>query len=87
MQKSFYRLRIYSEEIMNSAPTLVVDEKKSSAIDLSLTQNEQLPLTDVPEISRDAWKVIIYLLVGSVVFLTSLAAYVFSGLYRFQNCL
>jgi hypothetical protein len=72
---------------MNSAPTLVVDEKESTTIELSITQSEQLPLTDAPEISRDAWKVIISLLVSGVLFLASLAAYVFSGLYRFQNCL
>jgi hypothetical protein len=72
---------------MNSAPTLIVDEKKSAAMELPLTPSEQLPITEAPEISRGAWKVIIYLLVGSVVFLASLAAYVFSGLYRFQNCL
>jgi len=72
---------------MNSAPTLVVDEKKSTAIEPSVTQSEQLPLTEAPEISRDAWKVIIFLLAGGVVFLASLGAYVFSGLYRFQNCL
>ena len=71
---------------MNSAPTLVMDQKKSTAIELSLI-SEQLPLTEAPEISRGAWKVIIYLLVGGVVFLASLAAYVFSALYRFQDCL
>jgi hypothetical protein len=72
---------------MNSTPSLILDEKKSAAIELPLTPTEQLPLTEPPEISRGAWKVIIYLLVGSVAFLASLAAYVFSGLYRFQNCL
>jgi len=44
---------------MNSAPTLNVDEKKSTAIELSLTQSEQMPLTEAPEISRGARKVII----------------------------
>ncbi len=72
---------------MNSTPSLILDEKKSSAIELPLTPTEHLTLTEAPEISRGAWKVIIYLLVGSVVLLASLAAYVFSGLYRFQNCL
>jgi hypothetical protein len=72
---------------MNSAPTLVVDEKRLTPIELSSTQSEQLPITQAPEIGPGAWKVIIYLLVGSVVFLASLAVYVFSGLYRFQNCL
>jgi hypothetical protein len=66
---------------------LIVDEKKSAAMELPLTPSEQLPLTEAPEISRGAWKVIIYLLVGGVLFLASLGAYVFSGLYRFQNCL
>lgn len=70
---------------MNSAPTLIVDEKKSTAIELSITQSEQL--TEAPEISRGAWKVIIFLLVGGVLFLASVGAYVFSGLYRFQDCL
>jgi hypothetical protein len=72
---------------MNSTPTLVVDEKRPTPIELPSTQSEQVPLTEVPEISPGAWKVIIYLLVGSVLFLASLAVYVFSGLYRFQNCL
>ncbi len=72
---------------MNSEPTLVVDEKIPIPIELSSTQSEQLPLTEAPEISPGAWKVIICLLVGSVVLLASLAVYVFSGLYRFQNCL
>lgn len=72
---------------MNSAPTLIVDEKKSTAIELSITQSDQVPLTAAPEISRGAWKVIIFLLGGGVLFLASVGAYVFSGLYRFQNCL
>jgi hypothetical protein len=72
---------------MNGAPTLIVDEKKSAAMELPLTPSEQLPITEAPEISRGAWKVVIFLLVGSVLLLASLAGYVFSGLYRFQNCL
>jgi|GEM_PF-6988122 len=72
---------------MNSAPTLNVDDKKSTAIELSLTQSEQMPLTEAPEISRGARKVIILLLVGEVLFLATVGAYVFSGLYRFQDCL
>jgi hypothetical protein len=72
---------------MDSAPTLKVDEKRLTAIELSLTPSEQLPLNSASEISPGAWKVIIYLLVGGVLFLASLAAYVFSGIYRFQNCL
>jgi hypothetical protein len=72
---------------MNSTPTLYVGENKSTAIELSLTQSEQLPLTNAPEISRGAWKVIILLLIGEVLFLASVGAYVFSGLYRFQDCL
>lgn len=44
---------------MNSAPTLIVDEKKPDAMELPLTPSEQLPLTVAPEISRGAWKVII----------------------------
>jgi hypothetical protein len=72
---------------MNSAPTLNVDEKESTAIELSLTQSEQSPLTEAPEISRGAWKVIILLLIGEVLFLAAVGAYVFSGLYRFQDCL
>jgi hypothetical protein len=72
---------------MTSAPTLYVGEKKSTAIELSLTQSEQLPLTNAPEISRGAWKVIILLLIGEVLFLAAVGAYVFSGLYRFQDCL
>ena len=39
-----------------------------------------------PEISSGAWKVIIFLLVGGVLILASLAAYVFSELNRFQDC-
>jgi hypothetical protein len=81
------RIRIYSEEIMNSAPTTIMEEKKSVGITLPITESEQLPLTEAPEISRGAWKVIIFLLVGGVLFLASVGAYVFSGLHRFQNCL
>ena len=72
---------------MNSAPTVIVDEKKPTATELSITQSEQLPLTEAPEISRAAWKIIIFLLVGEVLFLASVGAYVFSGLHRFQDCL
>jgi hypothetical protein len=47
--------------------TLIEEEKKSAAIEPSIT--EQLPLTEVPEISRSAWKVIILLLAGRRAFL------------------
>jgi hypothetical protein len=72
---------------MSSAPTLIVDEKESTAIELSITPSDRLPSVEAPEISRGAWKVIIFLLVGGVLFLASVGAYVFSGLYRFQDCL
>jgi hypothetical protein len=74
-----------SEEIMTTAPAFIVDEVKSKAAELSITENE--PLLGAPEISRDAWKVIILFLVGEVLFLAAVGAYVFSGLFRFQNCL
>jgi len=82
----FCQLGIYSEEIMNSAPTLVLDERDATATERSVMQSEPVPFTDPPEISRDAWKVIIFLLVGGALFLASVGAYVFSGLYRFQDC-
>lgn len=74
------------------APASVADERESTGTDISLMQTEQLPLiqssaTEVPEISRGAWKVIILLLIGEVLFLASVGAYVFSGLHRFQDCL
>jgi hypothetical protein len=75
------------EEIMNSAPAVMVDEKESSVLELSITESEQLPLAEAPEISHGARKVIIFLLVGSALFLASVGAYVLSGLHRFQNCL
>ena len=74
---------------MNSAPTFVVDvdEQKASATDISITQNELLPLIEPPEISRDAWKVIVFLTIGAALFLASVGAYVLSALHRFQDCL
>lgn len=80
---------------MISAPTLTVPDtkpdtkegKQTVAAEFSIAQREQLPVANAPEISPGAWKVIIWLGVGGVLFLAALAAYVFSGLYRFQNCL
>lgn len=74
---------------MNSAPTFVVDvdDQKASATEVSITQNELLPLIEPPEISRDAWKVIIFLTIGAALFLTSVGAYVLSAVHRFQDCL
>jgi len=72
---------------MNSAPALMVDEKKSAVLELPVRQSEQLPLAEAPEISHGAWKVIILLLVGGALFLATVGAYVFSGLHRFQDCL
>lgn len=83
----FCQLGIYGEEIMNSAPTMVLDEREVTATERSVFQSEPAPLTDTPEISRHAWKVIIFLLVGGALFLASVGAYVFSGLCRFQDCL
>jgi hypothetical protein len=71
---------------MNSASTVILNEKKPAAVELSITQ-EQLPITEAPELSPGAWKAIIFLLVGGVLFLAIVGAYVLSGLYRFQNCL
>ena len=70
---------------MTTAPAFIVNQGTSAAAELSKSQNE--PLTEAPEISRDAWKVIILFLVGEVLFLAAVGAYVFSGLFRFQNCL
>jgi hypothetical protein len=74
------------EEIMNSAPTLMADQKQATVVELSIRQSEQ-PITEAPEISHGAWKVIIFLLLGGALFLATVGAYVFSGLHRFQNCL
>lgn len=71
---------------MNSAPAVIVNEKGSPLVERSITESEQLP-AEAPEISRSAWKIIIFLLVGGALFLASVGAYVFSGLHRFQNCL
>lgn len=79
---------------MTTTPTLTVphekpdtkEDKQTVATEISIAQREQLPAA-APEISPEAWKVIIWLGIGGVLFLASLAAYVFSGLYRFQNCL
>jgi len=72
---------------MNSAPTLMADEKKATVVELSIRQSEELALAEAPEISHGAWKVIIFLLVGGALFLTTVGTYVFSGLHRFQDCL
>jgi hypothetical protein len=75
---------------MNSAPTIVLDKLDKIEVtptEPSLTQSEPVHLTDTAEISSQAWKVIIFLLVGAALFLASVGAYVFSGLYRFQDCL
>lgn len=74
---------------MNSAPTLVMDvvEEKSAARELSITQSGPLPTIEAPEISRGAWKAIIFLMIGEVLFLASVGAYVLSALHRFQDCL
>ena len=64
------------------------EESKSNhtrGLDPSVTQ-ERPPLTEAPEIGSGAWKVIMFLLVGGVLMLASLAAYVFSALDRFQDC-
>jgi hypothetical protein len=61
---------------MNSAATTITEEKKSVGITLP-TEIEQLPLTEAPEISSNAWKIILSLLVGGVLFLASVGAYVF----------
>ena len=72
---------------MNSAPAVMLGEKQSPVLELSVAESEQAPVSEAPEISRSAWKVIIFLLVGGALFLASVGAYVFSGLHRFQNCL
>ena len=71
---------------MNSA-AVIVNDKESAAVELSVMESEQLLSGEPPEISHGAWKVIIFLLVGSAVFLAGVGAYVFSGLQRFQDCL
>jgi hypothetical protein len=50
-------------------------------------EREQTVVTEAPEISRTAWKVITFLLVGAVLLLAVLGGYVIAGMYRFQNCL
>ena len=71
---------------MKGASAVIVDDKKPAAIVLSIPQQE-VTLSETPDISRGAWKVIIFLLVGGVLFLASIGAYVLSGLHRFQDCL
>lgn len=75
------------EEDMMSAPALVADEHKTRDTEFTLTQSEAAPLAEAPEITPGAWKAIIFLLIGGVLFLATLGAYVFSALHRFQNCL
>lgn len=70
---------------MASASTLTVPHIQEEK--LSIAQPEQLSVAAEPEITPGAWKAIIWLGVGGVLFLAALAAYVFSGLYRYQNCL
>ena len=73
---------------MNSAPAVIADEKESPVLDeLSITESEQSPLAEAPEISRGAWKIIIFFFIAGALFLATVGAYVFSGLYRFQDCL
>jgi len=76
------------EEFMNSMATwVVVDRKKSTAADVTIAQSDQAPVIEAPEISRGAWKAIIFLMVGAALFLATLGAYVLFALHRFQDCL
>jgi hypothetical protein len=68
---------------MASASTLTVPHEQEE----KLSNAQPLSVAAAPEISPGAWKVIIWLGIGGVLFLAALAAYVFSGLYRYQNCL
>ncbi len=72
---------------MKSASTLVMEEEKPLLAEISVTEVEQFSAPEAAEISAAAWKTIILLLVGEVLFLAGVGAYVFSGLHRFQNCL
>lgn len=73
---------------MASASTLTVPHTQEEQEErLSIAQPEQFSADAEPEITPGVWKVIIWLGIGGVLFLATLAAYVFSGLYRFQNCL
>ena len=56
-----------------------------SAADVHSIETEPLLSAEAPDISRGARNVIIYLLIGAVILLGTIAAYVFSGLYRYQN--
>ena len=71
---------------MTSA-TLPIGQERPSAAEILEFGSEQASLPERPGISPAAWRVAIYLLVGSAVFLAAVGAYVLSGMYRFQNCL
>ena len=75
---------------MTTSP-LVIHESGTHAaqmpgMDYAPAQSEEMQ-AGVSEISPGAWKVILLLLGGSVVFLAAVGAYVLSGMSRFQDCL
>lgn len=73
---------------MNSMATWVVaDQKKSVATEVTIAQSDQAPVIEAPEISRGAWKAIIFLMVGAALFLATVGAYVLFALHGFQDCL
>jgi hypothetical protein len=67
--------------------TLVMERTRPSIENVVTVEREQAVVTEVPEISRAAWKVITFLLVGAVLLLAVLGVYVIAGTHRFQNCL
>jgi hypothetical protein len=67
--------------------TVVMERTKPSIANVVTVEREQTLATEAPEISRAAWKVITFLLVGAVLLLAVLGGYVIAGMYRFQNCL
>jgi Mn2+/Fe2+ NRAMP family transporter len=65
--------------------TALEPEHQESAKHVETIEIEPSQSTEAPEISRGAWRVIIFMLVGAVVMLGTIAVYVFSGLHRYQG--
>ena len=67
--------------------TSTMERVKPSIANFVTVEREQAHEIEAPEISRAAWRVIAFLLVGAVVLLGAIGGYVIAGMYRFQNCL
>jgi hypothetical protein len=65
-----------------SISTLVVNENE-----LSTRESDRLTVNGAQEMNRSARTMVVATLLLGILFLVSLGAFVFSGIYRFQDCL